>query len=414
VRPSLRILFEGVRIAYGGLLANKLRTFLTLLGNIVGIMSVIAVVSLLGGIDTYMRQEVASEGSNLFTIQRVNFLDAIEDFEEFIDKMLHNRDLTQADVAALREQLQLAEYVSGEVSSNARVGAYAKSINDIDVDGRDALYPFIEKMPLAAGRHLTEIEERESAQVAVIGWEVHEALIAPRDAIGRTIRIGARHFRVVGVVAKRGRVLGQSRDRFVIIPIGAFRKVFGPRESLSIRVAARDIRELDDAIEEATVAMRVRHNLGPREENDFAVSTSEQLIDLWRGISQGVMAALVALVGVSMVVGGIVLMNTMLVSVTERTREIGVRKALGAPRGAIVWQFLVESATLSVFGGVVGMVIGFLIAATVSALSVLPYVVNTAIIVVALVVTIALGLVFGTYPAVRASRLDPVEALRAE
>jgi putative ABC transport system permease protein len=414
VRPSLRILFEGVRIAYGGLLANKLRTFLTLLGNIVGIMSVIAVVSLLGGIDTYMRQEVASEGSNLFTIQRVNFLDAIEDFEEFIDKMLHNRDLTQADVAALREQLQLAEYVSGEVSSNARVGAYAKSINDIDVDGRDALYPFIEKMPLAAGRHLTEIEERESAQVAVIGWEVHEALIAPRDAIGRTIRIGARHFRVVGVVAKRGRVLGQSRDRFVIIPIGAFRKVFGPRESLSIRVAARDIRELDDAIEEATVAMRIRHNLGPREDNDFAVSTSEQLIDLWRGISQGVMAALVALVGVSMVVGGIVLMNTMLVSVTERTREIGVRKALGAPRGAIVWQFLVESATLSVFGGVVGMVIGFLIAATVSALSVLPYVVNTAIIVVALVVTIALGLVFGTYPAVRAARLDPVEALRAE
>jgi len=414
VRPSLRILFEGVRIAYTGLLANKLRTFLTLLGNIVGIMSVIAVVSLLGGIDTYMREVVMSEGSNRFVIQRVNFLDAIEDFEEFTDKMLHNRDITRDDVAALREQLQLASYVSGQVANDAQVGAYGKSIDRISVQGRDAVYPFIENLPLAAGRHLTEIEDRENAQAVVIGWKVYEALIAPRDAVGRTIRIGNKHFKVVGVVAHRDRVLGDSRDEFVIIPIGAYRKVFGPRESLDIKVATSDVRYIDDAIEEATVAMRIRHNLGPRDENDFSVSTSEQLIELWRSISQGVMMALIALVGISMLVGGIVLMNTMLVSVTERTREIGVRKAVGAPRGAIVWQFLVESATLSVFGGTVGMAVGFLIAAVVSAVSVLPYVINAAIVVLALVVTIVIGLVFGTYPAVRAARLDPVDALRSE
>ena len=413
MRPSLRILFEGVRIAYSGLAANKLRTFLTLLGNIVGIMSVIAVVSLLGGIDTYMRQEVASEGSNLFTIQRVNVFDAITDFEKFAEKWLHNPKLTRDDVRSLREQLELATYVSGQVESSARVGAYGKSV-DVEIDGRDAYYPFIENIPLDAGRHFTEFEDRESAQVAVIGWEVYENLLAPRDAIGRTIRIGDRHFKVTGVAAKRGRVLGESRDRFVTIPIGAYRKVFGPNQSLSIRVAAADIRQIDDAIEEATVALRIRHNLGPRDETDFSISTSEQLIDLWKSISSGVMVALVALVGISMVVGGIVLMNTMLVSVTERTREIGVRKAVGAPRGAIVWQFLVESATLSVFGGVTGMVLGFAIAAAVSALSVLPYVVNAAIVALALVVTIALGLAFGTYPAVRAARLDPVEALRSE
>jgi putative ABC transport system permease protein len=413
VKASIRVALEAVRIAYGALLGNKLRTLLTLLGNIVGIMSVIAVVSLLGGIDLYMRQEVASEGSNRFTIERVNFFDAITDFEAFIDKMIFNPKLTRDDVDALRETLELSDHVSAYVTTKADINAFGKSVN-MSVEGRDAAYPYMETMPLQAGRHLSEIEDRESAQVAVIGWDVYERLIFPRDAIGRTIRVGDRHFKVIGVAEQRGSVLGESRDRFVIIPLGAYRKLFGPGQSIDILATAVDIRRMDNAIEEATVAMRIRHNLHPRDENDFSVRTSAQLIDLWKNISRGVMVALVALVGISMLVGGIVLMNTMVVSVAERTREIGIRKAVGAPRSAIVCQFLVESATLSVFGGVIGMLIGFLIAAAVSAFSVLPYVVNAAIVVVALIVTILLGLVFGTYPAVRAARLDPVDALRTE
>jgi putative ABC transport system permease protein len=414
VRPSLRVILEGVRIAYHALLANKLRTFLTLLGNIVGIMSVIAVVSLLGGVDLYMRTEVASEGSNVFTVSRVNVFEAIEDFEKFVDKLMHNPALTREDATALRETLQWSQYVSARASTDGvNVSALGKSVS-VNVAGCDAYYPFVGDIPISSGRHITEVDDRENAQVALLGWDVYTGLIAPREPLGSTVRIGNRHFRVIGVAAQRGKVLGQSRDRFVIVPLGAYRKVFGPNQSVDIQIAATDIRHLDDAMEEATVAMRIRHGLRPKDANDFAVASSEQLITLWKNISRGVMTALVALVGVSMLVGGIVLMNTMIVSVTERTREVGLRKAVGAPQGAIMWQFLVESATLSVFGGVVGMTIGFAIAALVSAVSVLPYVVNAALVGIAFAVTVVLGLVFGTYPALRAARLDPVDALRSE
>jgi putative ABC transport system permease protein len=317
-------------------------------------------------------------------------------------------------VEALRERLTLSSHVSGRVSTRTRVLSRDKSVDGIAVRGNDREYPFVENVPLYAGRHLVSLEDRESAQVAVIGWDVYETLIAPRQPIGERIRIGDRHFRVVGVAADRGSLLGQSQNRFVIIPLGAYFKLFGPRQSLEIKVKADDIRRMDDAIAEATVAMRIIHRLRPADEDDFFVSTSEQLITIWRNISSGVMIALISLVSISLVVGGIVLMNTMLVSVTERTREVGIRKALGARRVAIVWQFLVESATLSVCGGAVGMGIGFAIASAVSLLTVLPYVINPGVVAIAFVVTVAIGLVFGTYPAIKAARLDPVEALRAE
>lgn len=410
----MRVLLEGIKIAFGALLTNKLRTFLTLLGNIVGIMAVIAVVSLLGGVDNYMREEVASEGSNVFTIERVNFFQAITDFDTFVEALRRNPRLDRRDVEALRERLTLSDHVSGRVSTRAPVSLRGKSADDISVRGQDAEYPFVENVPLAEGRQLLTVDELESAQVAVIGWDVYENLVAPRPAIGERIRIGDRHFRVVGVAADRGRLLGQSQNRFVIVPLGAYRKLFGPGESLEIKVHAADIRSMDEAVEEAKFAMRVEHGLRPEQPDDFFVSTSEQLITIWKGISSGVMVALISLVSISMVVGGIVLMNTMLVSVTERTREVGLRKALGAPRAAIVWQFLVESATLSVCGGVVGMTAGFAIASAVSVFSVLPYIINPGVVAIAFAVTIAIGLVFGTYPALKAARLDPVEALRAE
>jgi putative ABC transport system permease protein len=410
----MRLIYEGIRIAYRALLANKLRTFLTLLGNIVGIMSVIAVVSLLGGIDDYMRQEVAAEGSNVFTVRRVNFFEAITDLERFAEALKYNPRLTRDDVAALRGGILSARHVSGSVSRDTRVGIRDRHIKSIEVRGRDYEYPYVENIDLWAGRHITPLEDRENALVAVVGWDVYTSLIKPRSPIGQLIRIGDRHFKVIGVADDLGTLLGQTRNRYVIVPVGAYRKLFGPGQSLDIRIKADDIRALDAAVEETRILMRTRHRLRPAEDDDFFISTSDQLIDVWKSISGGIMIALVALVSISMVVGGIVLMNTMLVAVTERTREVGIRKALGARRLAIIWQFLVESATLSVFGGVAGMLIGFLIAAVVSGLTVIPYSVNGAVVLVAFVVTVVLGLVFGTYPAMKAASLDPVEALRNE
>jgi putative ABC transport system permease protein len=410
----MRLLLEGIRIAFHALLANKLRTFLTLLGNIVGIMSVIAVVSLLGGIDEYMRREVADEGSNVFTVIRVDFFEAITDYESFTDALKYNPDLDRDDVSALRRNLTTAQHVSGRVSADARVAVQGRNIKNIRVRGVDYEYPYVDNYELFNGRHITPLEDRESAQVAVVGWDVYTSLIRPRQPLGQLVKIGDRHFKVIGVAADRGSMMGQTRNRYVIIPIGAYRKLFGSGQSLRISVKAEDIRLLATAIEEAKVTMRTRHRLRPGDDDDFFISTSDQLVEVWKSISSGIMVALVALVGIAMLVGGIVLMNTMLVAVTERTREVGIRKALGARRLAIVWQFLVESATLSVIGGFAGMLIGFIIAATVSGLTVIPYTVNIAIVVVAFLVTVVLGLVFGTYPAMKAARLDPVEALRNE
>jgi putative ABC transport system permease protein len=408
------MLIEGVRIALKALFENKLRTFLTLLGNIVGTMSVIAVVSLIGGIDEYIREEVAHEGSNVFTVERINFLEAITDLDKFLDAIARNKRIRLEDVDYLRENVPSASTVGAAADKRASLSYRDEWVDRVEVRGRSEEYPVLENVDLFMGRHLSRLEIMRSSKVAVIGWDVYNNLFAGRNPIGRVLKIEREHFEVIGVIEDQGTVFGESKNRFVYIPVTRFLKMYGSRESITVKIKAADVELLNSAVEEAEIAMRIRHKLHPGEKSDFSVTTSKQLVSLWKNISSSIFKALIFLVSIALVVGGVVLMNVMLVSVTERTREIGIRKALGAKRTNIIWQFIVESITLSLLGGVIGIAVGFTIAAIISILSPLPYVIAPWSIVAGLTVTFFIGIIFGTYPASKASRLDPVIALHHE
>ncbi len=408
------ILSTGVSIALGSLRANKLRTFLTLLGNIVGTMSVITVVSLIYGADRYVSQVVLDEGTDIFTITRVDDIQFLTDFDAFLAS-LNNPDLTLADRDWLAENLTEAGTVGAVISRQADLRAGGRKFRGARVRGMTEDYPILEEVPLALGRHFSRQDLLNSRQVVVLGAEIATELFPRRaDPVGQKIKIGGRHFRVIGVVEDRGTVMGTNRNQFVVVPLTAWFKVFGAGHSLDLKVAAADIERLAEAKDEAAFMMRVRHRLRPLERQDFVVTSREQMLSIWSGISGAIYGALVPLVGISLVVGGIVLMNIMLVSVTERTREVGVRKALGARRVSILWQFLIESITLSLMGGILGIAIGIILAFGISLVSPLPFAIAFWSLALGLGTTFIIGAIFGTYPAWKAAGMDPVVALRHE
>jgi putative ABC transport system permease protein len=407
-------LFEGVRIALASLRGHKLRTFLTLLGNIVGTMSVIAVVSLIYGADRYVSEAVLDEGTDVFTITRIDDIQFLTDFEAFLES-LNNPDLTLDDRNWLAERMEEASTVGAVIIRTATIHAGGEKFRGARVRGVTEDYSLIEDIPLLLGRHIARQDVVNARQVVVLGFDVARSLFPRRaDPVGREVKIGGRHFKVIGVVDDRGTVMGNNRNQFAVAPITTWQKVFGSGDSIDLKIAVKDLTRLQEAQDEAAFLMRLRHRLRPLERDDFSVSTSDQLLSIWSGISKAIYGALVPLVGISLVVGGIVLMNIMLVSVTERTREVGVRKALGARRLAIMWQFLVEAITLSLVGGILGILIGLGLAWGISLASPLPFAVAGWSLVLGLVTTFLIGGVFGTYPAWKAAGFDPVEALRHE
>jgi putative ABC transport system permease protein len=406
-------LLEGVLVALEALWANKLRTILTLLGNIVGVMSVIAVVSIIDGANSYIENQVAGKGSGVFSLQQVNSLDILSDFEKFL-KSLHNPQITLSDLAYLREHVTLAEYMDAALGTSAEVRNRALNVKSVPVQGRSENYPLLGQWDLKDGRHFSSQDVQRSKDVAVIGFDVADRLYAGVDPIGKEIRIAGLPYRIIGVLAQQPSGLGGSPNLRIVIPITSFQKAFGAHRSLTIAIKPANLDQVAACVDQTRLAMRTLRRLGPKREDNFAIITQDNLLKLWSSISSRIFQVLIGIVSISLVVGGIVIMNIMLVSVTERTREIGIRKAVGATRMNILWQFLVEAVTLSSVGGILGIAAGFVIAAMIALLSPLPYAIKLWSIAIGMGVTFAVGVFFGAYPAVQAARLDPIEALRYE
>lgn len=407
------MLFEGIRLALASIWSQKLRTFLTVLANIVAVSSVIAVVSIVGGMDTYVREKVAGEGTGIVTLKRVDQLRILSSLDEFI-KSLRNPRLTLQDVDYIRTHVTHARLVDALVTQSSRVAYRKRYLDGINIQGRYADYPVLRDLPLDAGRHFSRLEVQSKSNVVVIGWDVARNLFPDEDPLDRMVKIGRRPFRVVGVVKEQPNILGRNQNRFLVTPITSFQKVYGTRSSVNILIQTPSLETIQETVDEVTAHMRIRHQLRPGDRNDFEVTTADALVSLWKGISSSIFLVLIVITSISLVIGGIVIMNIMLVSVTERTREIGIRKALGAKRTDILWQMLVESMTLSSIGGVLGITMGFGVASVVALLSPLPYTIAPWAIVAGLVVTVATGIFFGIYPANKAAQLDPIEALRHE
>jgi putative ABC transport system permease protein len=324
------------------------------------------------------------------------------------------RDLTMEDFRAVEEACTACRWVGATLRRQGEVVFGNNSLKDAFVAGWSYRMPFIYDMEIEWGRFYGPGEDDRSAMVAVVGWDIYEKLIAPRDPIGQEIRIDGSVFEVIGVIEKRGSVLGRSRDNFVMIPLNTYYKRYGGRQSVYIWGKARREEALPGAMDQTRLVLRARRHLRYGQEDDFALETNESFLAMWAGISSAFFATMIAIASIALLVGGIVIMNMMLASVSERTHEIGIRKSLGARRRDILLQFLLESSMLAFLGGLLGVGFGLSLAFGISALFGLPAAVKVWSIAGGLGVATSVGLFFGVYPANRAARLDPVDALRAE
>ncbi|HEV8335206.1 MAG TPA: ABC transporter permease [Candidatus Polarisedimenticolia bacterium] len=402
---------EGLLIALKALWANKLRSFLTVLGNIIAITSIVAVVSVIQGMNSYVEEKVAGLGANLFVLRKGPF---IITSHEAADQIRKRRRITLEDQEEVRRSVVSARFIGAHVSSPHKVRFRERYIDEVEIQGQGLPVLIPADFEVERGRLFSTTEVERARNVAVLGFEVADKLFAGADPVGKEVKIDETSYTILGVAKEQGAVLGVSQDKIVAIPISAYQKQFGNLDSVDVPVEGADEAAVAALKDEIRMVMRVRHHLKPGQEDDFALESSESLTSFWKQISAAIFGAASGLVSLSLVVGGIVIMNIMLVSVTERTKEIGIRKALGAKRRHILWQFLIESIALSTLGGILGVLAGYGLCLLIRALTPLPTSMSPYSIVLALGIVFVVGLVFGIYPANRAARLDPIEALRYE
>jgi putative ABC transport system permease protein len=415
MRFHLSQFWESFRVAVASLRSNKLRTALTLVGIVVGVSAVIAVVTIIKGLDYTVASTFSSQGSTVFTIAKKPLI--ITSREDFI-KFNRRKDVTDDDAEAI-VRLCPACWRTG-IAANARelVKHGDQKSEDVPVRGVTLSMLDIEDVSIEAGRAWSESEGDAGGDVCVVGADILENLFdnaPPEQVVGKELRVAGRLFQIVGVAEKQGKIFGFSRDNFVFIPYPTYQKIFGARDSITIHIQVPAASFLEEAQDQVRTIMRNRRGKTFNDEDDgFALESQDVFLNLYGKATSNIYLVTLGVSGISLIVGGIVVMNIMLVSVTERTKEIGIRKAVGARRRDILRQFLIEAVTVTAIGGAMGVIAGFALAYLLSFLMGFPLLINIGSAVLGVSVSSIVGVISGLWPAWRAAQLDPIEALRAE
>ncbi len=406
-------LSEALKLALASILSSKLRSFPTLLGVIFGVATVIVVVSLVEGFNAYVDEKIANIGTNAFSVQKFS----IEDYsslEALNSARRRNRDIRVDDLEALKDLGGAVADAGGKASATADIKFGDKTLLNVQVNGSTPNIADIEKIEPSDGRYFINVDETTRRYVCFIGSEAAEKLFPTRSPIGELIKVDGRTFQVIGVGKELGSAFGQSRDMYVSIPLSTFLSMYGSRRSINISVTSTSPATYEAAVDEARTLMRVRRKLEPSEKDNFGIVTPSAINKLRDQIFGTIQIAAIGVTSISLLVGGIVIMNIMLVSVTERTKEIGIRMSIGARRRDVLKQFLAESTALALLGGAIGVAAAFSIAKLVATLTPIPTALPLGWVLVALGVSSGVGMISGVYPAWKAAGLDPIEALRAD
>ena len=405
---------ESIRIALQSLWANKLRSFLTVLGVVIAVACLIAVVTFVNGINGFVAEKLFNLGADVFIVNKQPNI--ITNPDEYLEGM-KRKNLTFEDYKAVADGCTKCLYVGSDaIHFNGSVKYSEQNSSDSYVRGVTPNMAFIHDIELESGRGINDGDLQNYSAVAVIGHDIRENLMGGTDALGKEIRVDGKLYRVIGAAVPRGKTLGQSMDNWVMIPETTWFTQYGEHNTM-IRIWGKAYgmgAPLEDAIDQTRVILRARRHDAPGAPDSFASETNENFMSIWKSISDSFFAVMISVAFISLVVGGIVIMNMMLVSVTERTREIGIRKALGARRLDVLQQFLIESVTLALVGGFFGVLLGIFVARTVTYAIGMPSAIRVWAIVVGLMLACIVGIIFGVYPAYKAAKLDPIAALRFE